>query len=99
MAVLPVASGTVINKKLSGMPGRWFGRSFFRRKGCWRCVAFEVMHAARVTLGVFDNNPAACGCYKAVGFREAPGEESDYAIMGETGHCVELVMNAGASIL
>ena len=34
--------------------------------------AFEVMHAARVTLGVFDNNPAAYGCYKAVGFREAP---------------------------
>lgn len=30
--------------------------------------AFEILKVKRITLGVYDNNPSAHGCYKAVGF-------------------------------
>lgn len=30
--------------------------------------AFDILKVNRITLGVFDNNPAAHNCYKAVGF-------------------------------
>lgn len=30
--------------------------------------AFEILNVSRITLGVFDNNPAAHYCYKAAGF-------------------------------
>lgn len=33
--------------------------------------AFQVLKAKKVTLCVFENNPAARRCYEAVGFREA----------------------------
>jgi len=48
-----------------------------RGRGCGRemmekalLYAFEVLGMKTVTLGVFENNPAAKKCYEAAGFRE-----------------------------
>lgn len=55
------------------------------------CYAFEVARVKRVTLGVFENNPAACGCYKAAGLREVHLEKQEhYQIMGENWPCCEM---------
>lgn len=32
--------------------------------------AFDMLKAEKITLGVFENNPAAYYCYKAAGFQE-----------------------------
>lgn len=52
--------------------------------------AFEIYGAEKVTIGVFDNNPAALGCYLAAGFGYADEQPSYCEIMGETWKCVEL---------
>lgn len=51
--------------------------------------AFDVYGARRVTLGVFENNPPACRCYQAAGFRILPETES-YAINGQNWVCLEM---------
>lgn len=40
--------------------------------------AFEIQKVDKVTLGVFDNNPAAYHCYKSIGFRESEISPSEY---------------------
>lgn len=46
--------------------------------------AFEFLGAEKVSLAVFDNNPAAYHCYYAAGFREVPDEtDSFFETMGE----------------
>ena len=53
--------------------------------------AFEMLKAEKVTLGVFDNNPSAYYCYKAVGFQEIPMEQDVvFEILGEKWKCIEL---------
>lgn len=53
--------------------------------------AFEVFGAERVTLGVFENNPAAYHCYKAAGFRDVEMKnEIRCEICGESWKIVEL---------
>lgn len=52
--------------------------------------AFDILRVKRVTLGVFENNPAAYRCYKSVGFRETPTAEESYRIFGEEWRCIEL---------
>lgn len=51
--------------------------------------AFEILQAKKITLGVFENNPEAYYCYKAVGF-----EENDktlyFECMGEQWKCIEM---------
>ncbi len=55
--------------------------------------AFECYGAERVSLGVFENNPAAYHCYRAVGFRDVtPEEQERYTVMGETWKCRELIL-------
>ena len=53
--------------------------------------AFEILKAEKITLGVFENNPMAHGCYKAVGFKDV---ESDkpwyYRGFGEAWKCIEM---------
>ena len=34
--------------------------------------AFKILKAKKVTIGVYENNAAAFGCYKSLGFKEAP---------------------------
>ena len=53
--------------------------------------AREFLGARRVTLGVFENNPAAMRCYLAAGFRETASDEEEYfSVMGEKWRCIEM---------
>lgn len=54
--------------------------------------AFELYGADKVSLGVFENNPSAYYCYKAIGFKDiALDTEEAYNIMGEEWKCRELI--------
>lgn len=53
--------------------------------------AFEILCVKKVTIGVFENNPAAYHCYRSVGFCEAePVQTEIYPIMGEEWKCIYL---------
>ena len=55
--------------------------------------AFELYGAKRVSLGVFENNPSAYYCYKAVGFEDVALDTAEtYCIMGEEWNCKELLL-------
>ena len=57
--------------------------------------AFSVLKAREVTLGVFENNPAARFCYLAAGFREVrTGEPEFFHVLGEDWKCLEMVCEA-----
>ena len=57
--------------------------------------AFDILRAAKVTLGVFENNEAAYYCYKAAGFKEIRSEKEEYYdISGEKWKCIEMEMDA-----
>ena len=50
-----------------------------------------MLKAEKITLGVFDNNPSAYYCYKAVGFQEIMMEkELIFDILGEKWKDIEL---------
>lgn len=53
--------------------------------------AFEILKVKKVTLGVFENNPAAYFCYKSAGFKDVQAYDAEYySIMGEKWKCLEL---------
>lgn len=53
--------------------------------------AFELLKVDKVTIGVFENNNLAYGCYKSVGFCEIAEQECEYEeINGEKWNIVEL---------
>lgn len=53
--------------------------------------AFEILKVSRVTLGVFEDNQKAYGCYKKVGFRENVNKKPQiYHLMDEEWNCIEL---------
>ena len=53
--------------------------------------AFEILKVSKVTLGVFENNPAAYHCYQAVGFRNVTTEpDKYYEILGQKWKCLEM---------
>ncbi|MBO4876831.1 MAG: GNAT family N-acetyltransferase [Ruminococcus sp.] len=53
--------------------------------------AFEFLGAEKITLGVFENNPAAYHCYRAAGFHEVKTENTEtYGVFGETWKCIEM---------
>lgn len=55
--------------------------------------AFDVLFAERITIGVFENNPAAYNCYKSIGFNEPqPPQYETYHLMNEDWKCIELEM-------
>lgn len=53
--------------------------------------AFNCCGAEKVSLGVFENNPSAYHCYKAVGLSEN-GQTAVYDLCGEKWNCIELEM-------
>lgn len=53
--------------------------------------AFEILKVKKVTIGVFENNPAARNCYKSVGFKDSATKETTvFNFFGETWNCLEL---------
>ena len=60
--------------------------------------AFEILRVKKVTLGVFENNPAAYHCYQAAGFKSLQAENQEYypIILGEKWKCLELSYAEGA---
>ena len=56
--------------------------------------AFDMLKAEKVTLGVFENNPSAYYCYKAVGFSEiVTKQEVVLEMLGEKWKVIELELN------
>ena len=54
-------------------------------------TAFDIYGAKRATLGVFENNPSAYYCYRAVGFDDVVLDEPEtYGVLGEEWACKEL---------
>lgn len=55
--------------------------------------AFEIYGAKRISLGVFENNPTAYFCYKAVGFNDVILDTTEtYRVLDEEWKCKELMM-------
>lgn len=53
--------------------------------------AFGRLGATKVSLAVFENNPAAIHCYESVGFLRVVKQESEsYKCLGETWNCIEM---------
>ena len=74
----------------SARRGQGLGREMLRLAAGY---AFDALGARRLTLGVFENNPAAYRCYRAAGFREIPDlPPTGYAVMGERWECIEMEM-------
>ena len=68
--------------------GKGYGREMLRLALRY---AFEILGAEKVTLGVFENNPAAYRCYKSVGFMDVTLDTPEYYhILGEDWKCLEL---------
>ena len=68
------------------LDGALRGRGLGRRLVELSCrYAFEFLGAERVTLAVFDNNPAARRCYERAGFAEC--ERSVYTMNGAPWPC------------
>ncbi len=60
--------------------------------------AFEILKAEKVTIGVFENNPAAYHCYKSIGFCEPVPEETEMIhLMGEDWKCIYLEIKENIS--
>lgn len=50
--------------------------------------AFDVLNVQKVSLGVFENNAPAIGCYEACGFRNVHLEQAEqYLCMGQIWKC------------
>lgn len=53
----------------------------------------ETFGVRKITLGVFENNPSAYYCYKAVGFKDVQMDEAEYYhVCGEDWKCMELAL-------
>lgn len=59
----------------------------------------QLLKAESISLGVFENNPAAFHCYQAVGFREItlPQRES-YHVFGEEWLCREMILQCKSPV-
>lgn len=53
--------------------------------------AFRKLKATKVSLGVFENNPAAIRCYESAGFHRVIRSETEcYKCLDETWNCIEM---------
>lgn len=55
--------------------------------------AFEFLGAEKITLGVFENNPAAYHCYLAAGFKEVGADDDFFTYNGEKWRCIEMELS------
>lgn len=70
--------------------GQGYGKAMLR---LGLTLVFERYGARRASLGVFENNPAAYYCYKAVGFHETPLDVPEtYRILGKEWKCIEMMI-------
>ena len=71
-----------------GKRGKGFGKEMLKLGIRY---AFDECGAKTVSLGVFENNPAAYHCYRAAGFEEIiPEEPEEYDVLGEKWKCIEM---------
>ncbi len=55
--------------------------------------ALRELGAAKVSLGVFENNSYAIHCYEAAGFHRISRHDIEsYQCMGETWNCIEMIL-------
>ncbi len=53
--------------------------------------AFNILKVKKVSLGVFENNPAAIQCYESCGFKKVPQDSpKTRCCMGEEWNCIEM---------
>ena len=53
--------------------------------------AFDFIKVRKISLGVFENNTVAIGCYKSCGFRIVKLQDVEsYQCMGEVWNCIEM---------
>lgn len=68
--------------------GRGLGKSLVSMAADY---AFSKLGAIKVSLGVFENNPAAIRCYESAGFHQVIRQEIEsYKCLGETWNCIEM---------
>ncbi len=68
--------------------GRGFGKALVSMVVDY---AFSKLGATKVSLGVFENNPAAIRCYESVGFHRVVKYETEcYMCLGEIWNCIEM---------
>lgn len=68
--------------------GRGLGKALVRMAVGY---AFNTLGAAKVSLGVFKNNPSAIRCYESAGFERVDKPEKEcYQCLGETWKCIEM---------
>lgn len=68
--------------------GQGYGKQMLRLAACY---AAQELHAQKITLGVFENNPAAKYCYEAAGFRTS-GEPETYSLPVGVWKCIPMEM-------
>ena len=59
-----------------------------------KSYAFDVLHAEKLSLAVFENNLPALKCYKAAGFCELNKSNEAYIIFDEKWNCVEMSISS-----
>ncbi len=70
--------------------GMGYGREMLRLAVRY---AFDFLGAEKITIGVFENNPQAYRCYRAVGFRDVTdGPTEVYHVLDKDWKCLELEM-------
>lgn len=53
--------------------------------------AFDFIKVSKISLGVFENNKIAIGCYEACGFKAVKTDSIEqYSCMGEVWNCIEM---------
>lgn len=53
--------------------------------------AFDFIKVSKISLGVFENNKIAIGCYEAWGFKAVKTDSIEqYSCMGEVWNCIEM---------
>ena len=71
--------------------GKGYGREMIKLAEKY---AFEVLKVSRVSLGVFENNPAARKCYAGAGLTESGCDKDCYTFNGEKWSIIYMSMEA-----